>query len=134
MTIRLIPRRLRGGRRMGMTEVTVRLTNPAAPGRSTEVAMIVDSGAVYSVVPIPVLQSVGIEPYASETFSLADGRSVKRKIGAAIFEIEGRRGPSPVIFGLRGDAPLLGAVTLEATGLSLDPLRRKPQPLKLMIA
>lgn len=119
---------------MGMTEVTVGLTNPAAPGRATEVVMIVDSGAVYSVVPTPVLESVGIEPYATETFSLADGRSVKRRIGAAIFEIEGRRGPSPVIFGRRGDMPLLGAVTLEATGLSLDPLRRKLRPRKLMIA
>jgi len=119
---------------MGMTEVTIRLTNPAEPGRSTEVSMIVDSGAVYSVVPTAALRSVGIEPYATETFSLADGRSVKRKIGAAIFEIEGRKGPSPVIFGRRGDMPLLGAVTLEATGLSLDPLRRKLRPLKLMIA
>ena len=96
--------------------------------------MMVDSGAVYSVVPTAVLRSVGIEPYATETFSLANGSRVKRKIGAALFEIEGRKGPSPVIFGRRGDVPLLGAVTLEATGLSLDPLRRRLRPLKLMIA
>src|SRR5262245_58398804 len=132
--MRLVPRRLREGRCVGMTELTVRLTNPAAPGRSTEVDMIVDSGAVYSVVPTPVLERVGIAPYATETFSLADGRTVKRKIGAALFEIEGRKGASPVIFGRRGDAPLLGAVTLEATGLCLDPLRRRLRPLRLMIA
>ena len=119
---------------MGMTELTVRLTNPAEPDRATNVDMLVDSGAVYSVVPTPVLEGVGIEPYATETFTLADGRAVKRKIGAALFEIEGRMGPSPVIFGRRGDVPLLGAVTLEATGLCLDPLRRTLRPLKLMIA
>jgi clan AA aspartic protease len=119
---------------MGLTDVTVRLTNPAEPGRATDVTMLVDSGALYSVVPTPVLQAVGIEPYATESFSLADGRSVKRKIGAAIFEIEGRKGASPVIFGRRGDMPLLGVVTLEATGLRLDPLRRTLRPLKLLIA
>ena len=119
---------------MGVTEVTVRLANLAQPGRATEVAMVVDSGAVYSVVPTPVLERVGIEPYTTKTFSLADGRSVKRKVGAALFEIEGQRGPSPVIFGRRGDVALLGAVTLEAAGLSLDSLRRKLRPLTLMIA
>jgi hypothetical protein len=37
-----------------------------------------------------------------------------------------------VIFGGRGDASLLGVVTLEALGLR--PLRRTLRPLKLMIA
>jgi len=39
-----------------------------------------------------------------------------------------------VIFGRRGDASLLGVVTLEALGLRLDPLRRQLRPLRLMIA
>ena len=119
---------------MGMTEVTVRLTNPAEPTRATDVTMVVDSGAIYSVIPAPVLEEIGIQPYATKSFSLADGRSVKRKIGAAQFELQGQSGPSPVIFGRRGDAPLLGVVTLESMGLSLDPLRRTLRPLKLMIA
>ena len=41
---------------------------------------------------------------------------------------------APVVFGRRQDACLLGAVTLEALGLRLDPLRRQLKPLKLMIA
>jgi hypothetical protein len=32
------------------------------------------------------------------------------------------RGASPVIFGERGDSTLLGAVTLEALGVILDPI------------
>ena len=119
---------------MGMTELIVRLTNPAEPERWADVRMLVDSGAIYSVVSAPVLKDVGITPYATETFALADGRSVTRRVGAALFEIEGRPGPSPVIFGRRGDMPLLGMVTLEASGLCLDPLRRTLRPLKLLIA
>jgi hypothetical protein len=39
-----------------------------------------------------------------------------------------------VVFGRRGDASLLGVMTLEALGLQLDPLRRRLRPLRLMIA
>jgi hypothetical protein len=47
---------------------------------------------------------------------------------------EGRRGPSTVVFGRRGDACLLGMVALEELALSLDPLKRRLRPLRLMIA
>jgi hypothetical protein len=67
------------------------------------------------------------------TFWLADGRKVKRDVGCALFEMHGRRAPR-VVFGRRGDACLLGMVTLEELGLSLDPLKRRLRPLRLMIA
>jgi hypothetical protein len=50
-----------------------------------------------------------------------------------VFEIDGRRGPSPVIFGERDDATLLGAVTLEALGLMVDPLKRQLRPLPMLL-
>jgi predicted aspartyl protease len=85
-------------------------------------------------VPAAALRGIGIEPERTESFGLADGRSVKRQVGHAVFEIEGREGISKVIFGRRDDAWLLGMVTLEMLGLSLDPLKRRLRPLKLMIA
>jgi hypothetical protein len=39
-----------------------------------------------------------------------------------------------VIFGEEGDSTLLGAFTLEALGLSLDPLRRELKPLPMIFA
>jgi clan AA aspartic protease len=119
---------------MGMTEIAVRLVNLADPTRSAEVDMVVDSGAIYSVVPAKVLRGIGIEPRQTHDFGLADGRTVRRAIGDVRYEIEGASGAAPVIFGQRGDANLLGVVTLEALGLCLDPLRRTLRPLKLMIA
>jgi hypothetical protein len=38
------------------------------------------------------------------------------------------------LFGEEGDSMLLGAFTLEALGLSLDPLRRDLKPLPMILA
>ena len=119
---------------MGTTMIRARIANFLDRQRELDVDMVVDSGAIYSVVPASVLRSIGVEPERRETFGLADGRSVKRQVGHVVFEIQGREGISKVIFGRAGDASLLGMVTLELLGLSLDPLRRKLRPLKLMIA
>ena len=80
--------------------------------------LTVDSGAIYSVVPGGLLRQIGVRPQERETFWMADGRSVRRSVGWALFELQGRRAPSRVIFGRSGDACLLGAVTLEELGLS----------------
>jgi predicted aspartyl protease len=119
---------------MGMTEIRVRLVNLADRGRTAEVDMVVDSGAIYSVVPASVLRRIGVAPRETKTFGLASGASVRRQVGDVGYEIDGQSGAAPVIFGQRGDASLLGVVTLEALGLRLDPLRRTLRPLKLMIA
>ena len=119
---------------MGTTTIRAHLANVMHRERETEVELVVDSGAIYSIVPATVLRAIGIDPESTEIFGLADGRSVRRGVGHAVFEIEGRQGISKVVFGRRGDASLLGMVTLELLGLSLDPLRRRLRPLKLMIA
>jgi len=119
---------------MGITQTTVRLLNPAARSRSIDVEMTVDSGAIFSVVPSGLLRRIGVSPESTETFALADGRPVRREMGNVLFEFDGVTRAAPVVFGRRQDACLLGAVTLEALGLRLDPLRRQLKPLKLLIA
>ena len=56
---------------------------------------------------------------------MADATKIQRKVGDAYFEIDGHRGPAPVIFGEKGDESLLGVTTLESLGLVLDPLLMK---------
>jgi len=119
---------------MGMTGVPVRIVNLADPRRSADVELVVDSGAIYSVVPGSLLRQIGVQPRKVETFGLANGGTVRRAIGDVYYEIDRSAGAAPVIFGRRGDTSLLGVVTLEALGLQLDPLRRTLRPLKLMIA
>lgn len=118
---------------MGITFLKLRVINPARPRNAETIEFLIDTGAVYSVVPGRVLRRLGIKPDRTEEFTLADGSHTKRKIGGAVFEIDGRRGPSPVIFGEKDDATLLGAVTLEALGLMVDPLKRQLRPLPMLL-
>lgn len=119
---------------MGMTVLKVQVSNPAKPKVKEEVEFLVDSGAVYSVVPTPILKRLGIKRLATEEFRLADGSTIRRKKGGALFRYQKRIGVADVIFGEEGDSNLLGALTLEALGLSLDPLKRELRPLPMILA
>jgi aspartyl protease family protein len=119
---------------MALTHVHAQIANPARPRRSARVKLLVDSGAVYSVVPARTLARLGVKPHSRRTFILADGSEVTRRIGDAVFRFHGRQGASPVIFGEKGDTRLLGAVTLESLGVLLDPLRRELRPLPMVLA
>jgi predicted aspartyl protease len=94
---------------------------------------MVDSGALYSVVPATRLRRLGIEPHGSRTFILADGTEIKRKMGAATFRVGKNSGTSSVIFGEKDDAALLGIASLEDLGLMLDPLKRVLRPLPMVL-
>lgn len=119
---------------MGLTYVWVRVANPAKPERAVRLKFLVDSGAVYSVVPEAALRRLGIVPRSTRSFILADGTDIKRKMAGALFTFQGEEGLSPVIFGEKGDAALLGMVSLEALGLMLDPLQRQLRPMPMMLA
>jgi clan AA aspartic protease len=119
---------------MGLTYIEATIANPARPRKTARLKFLVDSGAVYSVVPAAVLRRVGIKPRTTRRFILADGTTVTRRIGQVLFRLDGQEGASPVIFGQKDDSVLLGTVSLEALGLILDPLKRQLRPLPMMLA
>ncbi len=119
---------------MGITHVTVEVANAADPEASIPVECIVDSGAVYSVINAGTLERLGIKPVTRQEFRLADGQKITRQKGGAAFRYEDRIGFADVVFGEEGDMDLLGAMTLEALGLSLDPLKRELRPLPMLLA
>lgn len=93
-----------------------------------------DSGALYSIVPKEVLKAIGVRPYGAETFTLADGSTIRREVGNVFLRINGRQAPTPIIFGEKGDGTLLGVIALESLGLTIDPRTGKLRstPLFLM--
>lgn len=119
---------------MGLTFLEIEVGNPANPEVTQSVAFLIDSGAIYSVVPTPILEELGIKPLAEEEFRLANGEKIIRKKGIALFKYAGKVGGADVIFGEPDDATLLGAFTLEALGLVLDPLKRELRPLPMILA
>lgn len=116
---------------MGITVLNVEVGRPAEPERWETVEFLVDSGASYSVVPAPVLERLGIRTIGNQAFRLANGETITRRKGIAAFRYGLRVGGADVVFGEPGDATLLGAFTLEALGLSLDPLKRELRELVL---
>jgi aspartyl protease family protein len=106
--------------------VTVRAKISAK--RKARVDFLVDTGATYTVIPPGLAKSIGAAP-STEKFrvTLADGRSMR--LGACLVGIElaGRRGPTTALV-LEGAEPLLGAETLEALGLRVDPGKRRVEP------
>jgi hypothetical protein len=120
---------------MSLTQVTIEVGHPADPTRWESVECLVDSGAIYSVIPSTVLERLGVEPRGEQVFRLANGALMRRRKGIAAFRLPGREGDggADVIFGEPGDANLLGAFTLEALGLGLDPLRRELVELPMII-
>jgi len=119
---------------MGLTVMKVKVGNPAKPKVLVELEFLVDSGAIYSVVPSAVLRKLGVKPVATQEFRLADGSAIKRRKGIALFQYEERIGGADVIFGEKGDHTLLGAFTLESLGLALDPLKRELRPIPMILA
>ena len=119
---------------MGLTVLEIEVGNPASPETTERVEFLMDSGAIYSVVPSEVLDRLGIRTLAEQQFRLANGTKITRKKGGALFRYGDRVGVADVIFGEEGDSVLLGAFTLEALGLALDPLRRELRPLPMILA
>jgi predicted aspartyl protease len=110
----------------------VRISDPGDPKRHVDEDMLVDSGAIFAIVPGRDLRRIGVRPRGREEFRLADGSVLTRQVGIAGFEYGGRAGGTTVIFGESGDAPVLGALALESMGLMLDPVRRLLRPLPMV--
>lgn len=119
---------------MGVTYLDVLLKRLAEDPGGESVHFLVNTGATYTVAPTEALGRLGITPHRELTLSLADGSRVKRQMGGAYFEYGGVGGMAPVLFGLAGDAELLGVTTLEAMGYMVDPLSRDLRRLPAMLA
>ena len=119
---------------MGLTHIKLNVANPAKPRQATDVTIFVDSGAIYSVIPAPLLSKLGVRSHSKRTFILADGTEITRRIGDVLFRLDGRKGAAPVIFGEKEDSTLLGSVSLEALGMALDPMKRELRPLPMVLA
>ena len=124
---------------MGEVRIKVKLSNvadqaAAAAGRlppeqvrHVEADAMVDTGAVRSCVPAPLLERLGLKPYDKVTVELADGR--KNEVGIADgvrFEIMQRRSSDDAL--ILGDEVLIGQTLLEKMDLLVDCTRQRLVP------
>ena len=113
---------------MGETIVEIKISN-LTNKKSTELQVLVDTGATYTTIPESILQNLGVEVMDKVNLELADRRIIERNLGEVIIEVEGKKRTTPVIFGSEKDALIMGLVTLETCGLTVDTINRKLVPL-----
>lgn len=119
---------------MGITTISAKISNVEHPQKQEVRKFMVDTGVTYTVVTYEVAKKLELKPVKTQEFVMADGTSVKRKLGYAYVEIDGDKAPSTVVIGEKGDSALIGVVTLESMGLMVDPFKRKLRPMRLMLA
>jgi len=117
---------------MGYVKVRARIWNVEDPRKAKGVELLVDTGAVYTVLPRSLLEELGVEPMGKRRFRLADNRVVERDVGIVGIEIKGIKTHTPVVFGDEG-VYLLGVVTLEELGLEVDPVSGELKPMELLL-
>ena len=93
-----------------------------AGARFEAVQAVVDTGSTLTAVPRELLERLGIKPVRRERFRIANGAVVQNDVGDAIVRLAGKQGTTPVIFNEPGEPVLLGAVTLDAFLLAVDPV------------
>ena len=119
---------------MGLTHIRALVAPAGGRRRSIKARFLVDSGAVFTVLPENVWRRLRLTPRRTAEFTLADGTTMTRGVSECRFTVQGQTATSPVVLGGPGDAALLGAVTLETLGLMLNPLSRELLPMRLMLA
>jgi clan AA aspartic protease len=110
-----------------LTKIEGTVTGPT--GKQAKVEFLVDSGAMYTLLPRKVWRAIGLKPLDSIKCSLADGTTVERKVSECHIALPQGERSTPVLLGEKGDEALLGTVTLEEPRVVLNPFTRQLQPL-----
>lgn len=121
---------------MKLTEyVRVRggIANPLDHNVRDELEFIVDTGAIYTVIPRSVAERLQLKEVDKRRFKTASGEVVEYPVSEAYITIEGKGVTFLVAMANEKTPILLGVTTLELLGLQVDPVTRKLTPLELMI-
>jgi clan AA aspartic protease len=95
--------------------------------RVIEADAMVDTGAVRSCVPAPLLERLGLKPYDKVSVELADGRTAEVGLADGVrFEIMQRRSSDDAL--ILGDEVLIGQTLLEKMDLLVDCTRLRLVP------
>ena len=96
---------------------------------SETVEALVDTGATFTSIPGPILDRLEIRPERGVMLRFADGRVAERDMELVLAELDGVRGTVHCVFGDPDDPPVIGAMTLEAFLLGVDPAEKKLVPV-----
>ena len=99
-------------------------------GHTETLEALVDTGATFTAVPAAVLERLGVVPHRTVTLRLANGQLEQQRIGEVWAELDGVRSTIICVFGERGSPAVIGAHTLEAFLLAVDPVEQRLVPVE----
>ena len=112
---------------MGTFEYSITLIGPLDPEGET-LQGLVDTGATFTTVPAPILERLGIQRTRSARLRPANGEMVQWDNGEILAELDGIGATIVCVFGDRSTPTLIGAHTLEAFLMAVDPVQRRLVP------
>jgi predicted aspartyl protease len=89
---------------------------------------IVDTGAAFTTVPASLLEELGVRAHRTVRLRLANGERVEWRMGWARAALDGLEEPILCVFGAADTPALIGAHTLEAFLLTVDPIEERLVP------
>lgn len=115
---------------MGLFQVMARLTGPT--GRSEQLALMVDTGATFVVVPQAIADRLELRPTRTCPLQIAGGREEVWPLAEVRLALNGAEVTTPCVIAPEGPA-LLRAVALESLLLAADPIAKRLVPIKAFV-
>jgi aspartyl protease family protein len=118
---------------MGYVRVRGDIANPFDRDSKQELEFIVDTSAIYTVIPRNTAQKLRLKEVDKRRFKTASGEVVEYPVSEAYITIQGKGVTSVIALATEKTPILLGVTTLELLGLQVDPVTGRLIPLELMI-
>ena len=106
---------------MGFIYVKVEVSHISKPDVTESATVLVDTGAILSVLPSSMLDRLGVMREGRRRF-LGFGGPVARDTGVVRMRYEGAATGVNVVFGAEDDPPIMGVTALESLGYEADPV------------
>ena len=117
---------------MGFVHVTVQVSSPSNPQEEREIELLVDTGAILSVIPRQMLEERGVPALGSRRFR-GFGGVPQRDTAALLIRYNGDVTGTTAIFGEADDTPILGVTALGSLGYQVDPTSGELKPTDLLL-
>ena len=121
-----------GEREMGFIRIDVEVSNPANPNVRESVRVLVDTGAMFSVLPASLLDKLGVWRRQGRRFR-GFGGTLTRDTGTVNMSYEGAEEGVTAIFGAEDDTPVMGVTALETLGFEVDPVGEKLNRVEMLL-
>ena len=112
---------------MGVFRVALEVGSPAGD-QYVAVQALVDTWAIYTMLPEDLLDLLEVKRLQSDVFEMADDSLGEYWIGSTTVRLQGSELPVPVVFARPGSTPLVGATTLQLLRLIVDPVETRLLP------